>query len=810
MSELLPFQGRPDAEDPASWTRFARVVVERGIESAPSVEAGRAGGRDGLTYAAPGSEFDGLIVGERVMVPLGRGSKPAGGVVVAVGGAEILDGLDPRKVKPMMKRTRPGEPVLTPTLIELAQWIAAYTITPLGIVIGSMTPAAVKHSVGRKTRTLLTPAGTPEMTTLTPSVRAAWDAVRALDASVWPASKEDVQLAIVPEHRRAVARLVSLGLLVQIKSQVVVERGDSASVELSEADHARRSFVPVLTGEQEAVVASVAKDLDSGRFAVHLLHGVTGSGKTEVYLNLIGRVLDLGKSALVLVPEIALTPQVESWFRARLGGRGVDVAVLHSGLTASRRHAQWERVMRGESRVIVGPRSALFAPARALGLIVVDEEHDGSYKHEQAPRYNGRDAALKRGQLEGCPVVLGSATPSMESWSNATIGPGGEPARYVLHRLRTRPAGAGRMPQVRIVDMAAERRVLVESGECAPSRAFLRVLGPTLVRELEATIRAGGQAILLLNRRGFAGHLACRNASCGWAMSCESCDAGMVFHKDRTLPKGGLVRCHHCLAEQLMPAACAVCRGPVAMFGTGTQRAEEELVEVLTSRGVVAPHLRVDSDSMTSGADYARALERFASGEVSIMLGTQMIAKGLDFPNVRLVGVLSADIGLNMPDFRAAERTFQLVSQVAGRAGRGAEPGLVIVQTMFPDNPTIIQAALHDYAGFAADELACRRSASLPPAWRMARIVCRHKKSDAARDRAGLLATVLRSTLITGRVEGPAEAPIARLSDHYRWEVAAFAPTASILHSALATLRAQGLLRSDAETAVDVDPQTLL
>ena len=807
MSDWLPFQGRPATEDPSSWTRFARVVVERGIEKR---EGAAAQSGDGLTYAAQGPEFDGLLVGERVIVPLGRGSKATGGVVVAVGGPELLDGFDPRKIKPMSKRMRPGEAVLTPALIELARWIAAYTATPMGLVIGSMTPAAVKHAVGRRTKTLLTPSPTPELATLTPSLRDAWDAVSRLDSSLWPASKEDVQLAVGATHQRAVARLVTLGLLARIKTDVVAERGESASVSLSPADHARRALVPVLTPEQESAVRAVGVDLNAARFAVHLLHGVTGSGKTEVYLNLIGRALDLGKSALVLVPEIALTPQVESWFRARLEGRGVTVAVLHSGLSASRRHAQWERVMRGEARVIVGPRSALFAPAKELGLVVVDEEHDGSYKHEQAPRYNGRDAALKRAQIEGCPVVLGSATPSMESWSNATPGPRGEPARYALHRLRSRPVGAGRMPHVRIVDMAAERRVLVESGECAPSRASLRVMGPTLVRELESTLRVGGQAILLLNRRGFAGHLVCRNAACGWAMSCESCDAGMVFHKDRALPKGGLVRCHHCLAEQLTPAVCAVCQGPLAMLGTGTQRAEEELSRVLADRGIESSHLRVDSDSMTSGADYARALERFASGEVSIMLGTQMIAKGLDFPNVRLVGVLSADIGLNMPDFRAAERTYQLVSQVAGRAGRGEKPGLVIVQTMFPDNPTIIQAASHDFDGFAADELACRRAASLPPAWRMARIICRHKKMDTAKERAARLATVLKATLPAGRVEGPAEAPIARIADHYRWEVTAFAPTAGMLQAAIASLRREGLVHSDAETAVDVDPQNLL
>lgn len=798
---MLPFQGEA-AEQP--YTRFARVVVERGIDR------GAAGQGDALTYAVPDTGYEGLLAGERVSVPLGRGSTPTGGIVVAVGGPELLDGLPVAKVKVILKRAKPGEPVLTPTLIELARWIAAYTVTPLGVVLASMTPAAVKRAVGSRVRTVYVPRERADAGSLTPSLKAAWEAAVALPDETWPMTKDSAVLAVGVEHKRAVSRLITLGMFEAKQEGVIAERGEAAGVQLSSADHARRAAAPTLNAEQLAAANAVRRDVDAGRFAVHLLHGVTGSGKTEVYLNLIGTALDAGRTAMVLVPEIALTPQVESWFRARLEARGVGVAVLHSGQSASRRHAQWERVARGESRVIVGPRSALFAPAKGLGLIIVDEEHDASYKHEQAPRYNARDAAIKRGQLEGCPVLLGSATPSMESWSNATPGPRGEPARYALHTLRSRPAGGAGLPKVRIVDMADERRVLIESDECSPSQAMLRVIGPTLARELERALRAGGQAILLLNRRGFASHLACRNPRCGWAMSCESCDAGMVFHKDRGLPKGGLVRCHHCLAEQLMPSQCAVCKGPVAMLGVGTQRAEEELVGVLNARGVTAKHLRVDSDSMTSGADYARALERFASGEISVLLGTQMIAKGLDFPNVRLVGVLSADIGLNMPDFRAAERTFQLVSQVAGRAGRGKEPGLVIVQSMFPDNPAIVLAASHEYNTFAAEELACRREANLPPSWRMVRIVCRNKKSDIARGRAVEIAAALGSNLRAGRVEPPAEAPIARIADHYRWVVEAFAPTAGMLQAALARLRADKLIKSDAETAVDVDPLSML
>jgi primosomal protein N' (replication factor Y) len=450
-----------------------------------------------------------------------------------------------------------------------------------------------------------------------------------------------------------------------------------------------------------------------------------------------------------------------------------------------------------------------------LGLIVVDEEHDGSYKHEQSPRYNARDVAIKRGQVEECPVVLGSATPSMESWWNATeagtgpAGGDGEEARprYRLWTLCER-VGGGRLPAVTVVDMAEERRGLAREG----ADVSKRMIGPTLAGAIEGTLREGGQAILLLNRRGYASHLSCGAAVCGWVMRCDHCDAGMVFHKDARLPKGGLVRCHHCLAEQLLPKACPACQRALGLMGAGTQRIEEELTGLFgTSLGLAEgkTFLRVDSDTMATGKDYAEALSRFGSGELRLLLGTQMIAKGLDFPNVRLVGVVSADVGLSMPDFRAGERAFQLVSQVAGRAGRGEAAGRVIVQTYEPTNPAIVRAAGHDYEGFAAEEIGLRKQAGLPPSVRMARVVCRDTDAMEARARATDVAARLKGNREL-TVVGPMEAPIAKIATYYRWAVEVYAGSAGVLQRGLNELRRAGVLKSDSQTAVDVDPMTLM
>jgi primosomal protein N' (replication factor Y) len=525
--------------------------------------------------------------------------------------------------------------------------------------------------------------------------------------------------------------------------------------------------------------------------------------------------LSSGRGAIVLVPEIALTPQTVSRFVGRFEG----VAVLHSGLTEGQRHEQWRRVRSGEARIVVGARSAVFAPLPRVGVIVVDEEHDASYKQDQLPRYHGRDVAIKRAQLLNIPVLLGSATPSLESYYNATccggsgsgevsregvsekvavakrMGEGGR--RYHLLRLPERVAGL-KLPKVQVVDMKEERR------------RGVHLLSGYLEEALKRTLGSKGQAMLLLNRRGYANYIACADRGCGWMMSCEYCDAMMVYHTDGRLPSGGYLQCHHCQAEQLLRRGCPLCGKKVTVFGLGTQRVEEELREKFPGLRL----LRMDSDSMKTRRDYEGGLGAFGRGEVEVLLGTQVIAKGLDFPNVRLVGVVSADTALNLPDFRASERTFQLVAQVAGRAGRGDHGGLVIVQTFNPEDVAIVLASRHDFEGFARREIALREKAGLPPCTRMARVVVRERSLEKCREQAGRLSERLSAgnAWMGGgvRVRGPMPCPVARINEYHRWQLELTAETAGAIQRLLTALRNERVLVSDQHTAVDVDPVALL
>ena len=590
--------------------------------------------------------------------------------------------------------------------------------------------------------------------------------------------------------------------------------------------------------ESSAASSKPAATPSHGGFSVHLLRGVTGSGKTEVYLTLIERLFaqDPLATALVLVPEIALTPQTSRRFLARFGSD--SVAVLHSGLSASQRSSEWARTAAGQVRLVVGARSAVFSPLNNLRLIVVDEEHDGSYKQDQLPRYHARDVAIKRAQFENCAILLGSATPSLESWYNATtpvLDGDKRPAkpRYVLHELTVRATGVP-MPAVQVVDLREERK-LRASGPAGWTGSMLHLIGPTLEYAIARTLSNNGQIMLLLNRRGYANYICCPDPKCGFVLQCNHCDATMVYHRSGVTE--GYVRCHHCLTEHLLPRTCPLCTKRLNTFGMGTQRVEEELEKkFLRSHGIASGRtmLRADSDSMQRGSDYFDTLDRFARGEVRILLGTQMIAKGLDFPNVQLVGVINADTALDMPDFRASERTFQLISQVAGRAGRGGpgsgggggsggsgggdggnggngNKGLVIVQTMNPTAPAVVLAQRHDFVTFATEELSLRRRVGLPPAGKMARVICRDRVEAKANDHALKLYEELEKHIgETVQLRGPMPCAISRIDDHYRIAVELTAATRGEIQRVLQAARAAGLLISDRSTAVDVDPVALL
>ncbi len=796
----------PAPIDPATLAgaRFARVAVERGID-------GWQRGRDDdtLTYRVP--EGVHAEVGQRVGVPLGKGergrsaSHPVCGFITEIGGLELLGSFAPARVKPIatIESAR-----LTPALVELASWLASYYVCPLGMAMAAMMPAAVKHGTGRRTLSLLRLASattTIDATTLKPAARRVLDRLRVIPGDAWPMNDLALKAAVGERTLAPINALVKAGVLERFEQSAVRTR-DASSPESLALDQPEQSLT--LTADQSAIVEGVTPTL--GTFRPHVLLGVTGSGKTEVYLRLMARALERGQTALMLVPEISLTPQTAARLMRALGGPGV-VAVLHSGLTASQRHAEWARASDGRARVVIGARSAVFAPLTNVGLIVVDEEHATDYKQDQLPRYHGRDVAIKRAQIESCPVILGSATPSLESWSNAT----GSGARFSLWRLMQRVGVGGampRLPTVRIVDLAQERRRLA-AGE-GGARLNMPTLGPKLTAALRSTLDAGGQAMLLLNRRGFASHLCCASSRCGWVMLCDDCDAAHVWHRARADGAAaigrGFVRCHHCQAEKLLPTACPECGSRIIHLGEGTQRVEDDLTRLLPDLGP-DQIARADGDTMTSARAWFATLSKFQAGEIRVLLGTQMLAKGHDFPNVRLVGIINADTSLHLPDFRASERTFQLVAQVAGRAGRGEHAGLVVVQTMNPTAPAIVLASRHDYEGFAQGELALRRSANLPPACRMARIVVRDRDRSKAHAFAAVLADALAKVAGDGmRVVGPMDCPVARIATYFRQAIEVTAPSAVTLARALHALRRQGLMRSDATTAIDVDPVVLM
>ena len=431
-----------------------------------------------------------------------------------------------------------------------------------------------------------------------------------------------------------------------------------------------------LTSEQTATLEAVSSAIEANSFAPFLIHGVTGSGKTEVYLAAIEKVVAQNREAIALVPEISLTPQTIKRFSDRFG----KVAVLHSHLSDADRHRYWQSIAAGEVQVVVGVRSAIFAPAKRLGLIVIDEEHESTFKQETAPRYHARDVAVKRAQMEGIPVLLGSATPSLESWRNAQLG------RYKLLSMPYRALGRP-MPRVDLIDLRHEKTAI-------------GCLSEPLRRAMLDSLEKGGQVMLLLNRRGFHTFALCPR--CGAVVKCHACDVAMTYHKQRHI-----LLCHTCDAERPCPEACPSCRAPKLFYGgIGTERLEREIQSAFPDY----PARRMDSDTMRGTGSHERVLAAFETGAIRILLGTQMIAKGLDFPNVTLVGVVSADTALHLPDFRAAEKTFQLVAQVAGRTGRGDKLGRVIVQTYAPEHPAIRLAAHHDFVGFAAEELPMRKN----------------------------------------------------------------------------------------------------
>ena len=538
----------------------------------------------------------------------------------------------------------------------------------------------------------------------------------------------------------------------------------------------RKTFDLSPTEEQKEALKEINASLDESRFLVFLLHGITASGKTEVYLQAISHALKKNRSGIVLVPEISLTPQTVERFKSRFGD---SVAVMHSGLLGSRRFHEYKRIRDGEARIVVGARSAIFAPVRDLGLVIVDEEHETSYKQENVPRYHAREAAIKRAELTDSTVILGSATPSLESYYNALNG------KYKLIELTKRIRDMD-LPKVNIIDM---RKELYQ-------RHYATVFSRPLRENIERVMAKREQAMLFLNRRGFSTFVSCRN--CGDVQRCKKCDSVLVYHYSKKK-----MVCHYCNFCADPPQICPKCRSSyVKYFGMGTERVESELHRYFPEEKMD----RMDTDTTKKRGSHDRILGKFKRHNISILVGTQMIAKGLDFPRVTLVGVISADTTLNLPDFRASERTFNLLTQVAGRAGRGTEGGRVLIQTYTPDHYAIKTASSHDYRSFYKREIVSRKELGLPPFVNLLRVMLSSRKEERVIKASEALAKIIKKTMKSVKILGPAPAVISKIRNRYRWNIVLKAkeaePAAILLKEILKNLKKP----AGVGITVDVDP----
>ncbi|MHB8389885.1 MAG: replication restart helicase PriA [Acidobacteriaceae bacterium] len=790
-----------------------------------------------FTYSIEGAS---PVVGGRVLVPFRR--EQLQGVVVALHDhAPLADDASTAKVRPVL-RVLDQEPVLSEHLLQLGRWIAEYYLAPLGEVLRTMLPLGAE--MRRETAYSITCRGTaaletPQQQSLNANAaeqaehavlaflaehgqsRAAilrsktsasaatlhqLVAKRMIERESTATARElrtTVRVAVlVPDARlprlnenqqRLLAELASAGgrlpaseirrLSLPESTLDTLVRRQLVRIEEVPADGLAEGFldgfalsrdlasssVPVeamLNDAQRETMLQIAASVHARKFQPFLLHGVTGSGKTAVYIAAMRRALDAGLPSLLLVPEIGLTPAMLAQLRFSFGDQ---VALLHSALTGSERTAQWHRIRRGEAHVVVGTRSAVFAPIANLALIVIDEEHDTSYKQAELPRYHARDVAVMRAKLAGATIVLGSATPSLESWANA------QREKYSLLSLKQR-VGNRPLPEVSLIDM---RQEFAETGQEA-------LLSRAMTAEIEATLGRGEQAMLLLNRRGYSFVVMCR--TCGEKLECENCAIALTHHKsgaedDLRSPVHQRMECHYCGFRRTVPKLCPKCESEhLYFFGVGSQQGEERLQELF-------PHARIarmDRDTMRHHRDYERILARLHSGEINLLVGTQMIAKGHDIHGVTLVGVLGVDHALSLPDFRSAERVFQLLTQVAGRAGRGELPGRVLVQTHHMDHYAIRCAAEHNYLGFVEQELRYRRLLHYPPAAMLTNILIEHTDAAKASQWASQLGQWFQHQTFPGvRVLGPAAAPIARIKRIHRFHLILKASSRSQLAAAV-------------------------
>jgi primosomal protein N' (replication factor Y) len=748
----LPDNLTPWEQADAADRLFAEVVFNRPL---PTV----------FLYQVPPDLRDRVGPGRRVEAPFGASNERLIGYCVG-----LTRSAPPGRSIKALTAVLDTRPLVDEHLLQLTRWIADRYLCGWGQVLEAVIPAGVKSRAG--TRNVVRfhlsdhARGSWTQLRLPPKQRAVLD---VLAGSTEPMAIDQLSQAancgIGPIHA-----LRDRGL-------IIAERVRAAPRQVPEPPP---EPVPAITlnAEQQRALTAILHAVRSSRHATFLLHGVTGSGKTEVYIRAIEEVVSYGRQAIVLVPEISLTPQTIRRFRRRFSA----VAVLHSHMTDAERHAHWQQIAEGRVQVVVGARSAVFAPTPHLGLIVIDEEHETSFKQESTPRYHAREVARRRAEMERIPLVLGSATPTLESWLRVQRRQDG--LLSLRHRVAELP-----LPPVVIVDVRHDPQL--EAG---------RAIGRALQSAMQQALRNDGQVILFLNLRGYAPVLLCR--SCGHAVRCPDCDLTLTWHKQR-----GKALCHTCGHEADLPQGCPKCHRPgLRSLGWGTERLEQEVRRLFPQVSA----LRMDSDTMQARGSHAQALEAFRRGDVQILLGTQMIAKGLDFPNVTLVGVVDADTALRQPDLRARERTFQLLAQVAGRTGRSRRGGRVLVQTTCPDDPAIRYASRHDYLGFAADELQQRQALRAPPFQMAARVILRSpREADAARE-ADRLAELLRTSATTQRqtvrVLGPAPCPVARSHGQFRYHLQLLADEIEAIRTVWLSVQPRFTLHKDVDMVVDVDP----
>ncbi len=750
-----------NGESAVTPARIARVVINLSLDRE-------------FDYLIPPSMSDRIQIGSRVRVPFGKGKNDRVGYVVKLA-ADSECALEKLKSISGIE----GEKAQIPDkLMELASWMANYYCCPREQAVRAMLPAVIRTGkVSKKRRlhvSLTTEKGLgellPQLTKKAPKQAAIIQALIRQGGNC-PMSR---LLRDAAASTDAVHRLADKGV-------VLVESRDTARDPFGD-DIILPTTSLSLTPEQEQAMNRVWQALEQPEKAeTFLLYGVTGSGKTEIYLQAIEHCINTGKEAIVLVPEISLTPQTCERFRSRFGEK---VSVLHSGLSDGERFDEWTKIHEGRSQIAVGARSALFAPFRRLGLIVVDEEHESTYKQEEAPRYHARDVAVVRGKKENAVVILGSATPSLESWRNCRN------RKYTLLKLTQRIDNQV-MPKVEIVDMREE----------AASRGQPQIFSRRLETLIRQRLEAGEQTILFLNRRGYATQMMC--TQCGYVAMCDECSVSFTYHRSQQQ-----LICHLCGEVLKAPLACPQCGDTnIRYTGLGTEKVEAA-ARALFKQVRIA---RMDSDTMTTRNAYKKTLDDFHRGRIQILLGTQMIAKGLHFPNVTLVGVIFADLGLHVPDFRAGEKTFQLLTQVSGRAGRGEIPGRVAVQSYTPFHPALQAARNHQLESFLEEELQARRELMYPPWTHMAIVHFRAAEESAVFQAAESFAGELRPVLDSQtEMAGPVPAPIARMRGKYRYQLVLRSNTIIQLGKQLRSLLMHFRTSRQVEIHVDVDPQSLL